>query len=66
MVPDMIVEKRVSLDIMSDFIIPQGRYFENFKLISLLEVFQEWWVKKGGTPGTLKVPDQRPGEHGPS
>ena len=39
----------------------QGRYPENFVLISQLEVCQEWGVKKGGTWRTLSVPDQRPG-----
>ena len=43
---------------------PQGRYSEIFMLISLLEVCQEWGVKKGGTWGTLRVPDQRHGGHG--
>ena len=37
----------------------QGRYPENFVLISQLEVCQEGQVKKGGTWMTLRVPDRR-------
>ena len=33
-------------DALFDFILPQGKYPENFVLISVLEVCQEWWVKK--------------------
>ena len=44
---------------MDDLGRPQGRYPEIFMLISLLEVCQEWWVKKGGTWVMLRVPDQR-------
>ena len=39
----------------------QGKYPENFVLISQLEVCQEGRVKKGGTWRTLGVPDQRHG-----
>ena len=39
----------------------QGRYPENFVLISQLEVCQEGWVKKGGTWRTLSVPDWKAG-----
>ena len=44
----------------------QGRYPENFVLISQLEVCQEGGVKKGGTWRTLRVPDRRHGGHGHS
>ena len=42
----------------------QGKYPENFVLISQLEVCQEGRVKKGGTWMTLRVPDQRHGGQG--
>ena len=51
-------------DIMNDVFLPQGRYPENFVLISQLEVRQEGGVKKGGTWRALRVPDQRHGGHG--
>ena len=51
-------------DIMDDLVRPQGRYPESFLLISLLEVCQEWGVKKGGTWRTLRVPDRRLGGQG--
>ena len=38
-------------DVMVDLILPQGRYPESFVLISLLEVCQEWGVKKGVVGG---------------
>ena len=41
--------------------LPQGRYPENFVLISQLEVCQEGGVKKGGTWRTERVPDQTHG-----
>ena len=41
----------------------QGRYPENFVLISQLEVCQEGGVKKGGTWRTLRVPEQTQGGH---
>ena len=44
----------------------QGRYPENFVLISQLEVCQEGGVKKGGTRMTLRIPDRRQGGHGHS
>ena len=34
-------------DVLDDLILPKGRYPKNFVLISLLEVCQEWGVKKG-------------------
>ena len=43
------MEDRVIPDIMNDVYLPQGRYPENFVLISLLEVCQEGGVKKEGT-----------------
>ena len=54
------MEDRVILDIMDDLGRPQERYPEIFMLIPLLEVCQEP-VKKGGTLGTLRVPDWRLG-----
>ena len=47
------MEDRVIPDIMNDVFLPQGRYPENFVLISQLEVCQEGGVKKGGTWRTL-------------
>ena len=44
--------------------LPQGRYPENFVLISHLEVCQEGGVKKCSTWKTLGVPDQRHGWQG--
>ena len=35
------MEDRVILDVMNDVFLPQGRYSENFVLISQLEVCQE-------------------------
>ena len=58
------MEVMVIPDVMDDLILPQGRYTESFMLISLLEVCQEWGVKKGGTWRTLRVPDQRHGGQG--
>ena len=51
------MDDRVIPDVMNDVFLPQGRYPENFVLISQLEVCQEWGVKKGGTWRTLMVPD---------
>ena len=56
MTGDMVVP-----DVMNDVFLPQGRYPENFVLISQLEVCQEEGVKKGGTWRTLRVPDRRLG-----
>ena len=53
------MEDRVIPDVMKYVFLPQGRYPENFVLISLLEVCQEGGVKMGGTWRTLRVPDQR-------
>ena len=51
------MEDIVIPDVMNDVFLPQGRYPENFVLISQLEVCQEGGVKKGGTWRTLRVPD---------
>ena len=59
------MEDRVIPDVMNDVFLPQGRYPENFVLISQLEVCQEGGgVKKRGTWRTLGVPDQRHGGQG--
>ena len=55
------MDVRVIPDVMNDIRLPQGRYPENFVLISQLEVCQEGGVKKGGTWRTLRVPHQRHG-----
>ena len=47
------VEDLVIPDVMNHVFLPQGRYPENFVLISQLEVCQEGGVKKGGTWRTL-------------
>ena len=47
------MEDRVISDVMKDVLLPQGRYPENFVLISQLEVCQEGGVKKMGTWRTL-------------
>ena len=52
------MEDRVVPDIINDVFLPQGRYPDNFVLISQLEVCKEGGVKKGGTWGTLRVPDR--------
>ena len=53
------MEDRVIPDIMNDVFLPQGRYPENFVLISFLEVCLEEGVKKGGIWRMLRVPDGR-------
>ena len=58
------MEDRVILGIMNDIVLPLGVYPENFVLISLLEVCQEWGVKKGGIWRKLRVPDWRHGGQG--
>ena len=50
--------------VMDDLILPLGRYSESFVLISSLEVFPKWGVKKGGTWRTSRVPDLTHGECG--
>ena len=58
------LEDRVILDVINDVFLPQGRYPENFVLISQLEVCQEGGVKKGGTWRTLRVSDGTLGGNG--
>ena len=58
---DMIVP-----DGMNDVFLPQGRYPENFVLISQLVVRQEGGVKKGVLGGHCGVPDLRHEGHGHS
>ena len=53
------LEDTVIPDVIGDIILPQWIYPESFRLISLLEVCQEWRVYKGGTWKTLMVSDQR-------
>ena len=43
------MEDLVIPDVMNDVFSPQGKYPENFMLISQLEERQEGGVKKGGT-----------------
>ena len=45
------MEDRVIPDVMNHVFLSQGRYPENFVLISQLEVCQEWGVKKGEGKG---------------
>ena len=58
------MEDIVIPDIMNDVFSPQGRYPEEFVLISQSEVCQEGGVRKGGTLRTLRVPDRRHGGQG--
>ena len=58
------MDDRVIPDVMNDVFLPHGRYPENFLLISLLEMCQEWRVKKGGTWSILRISDQRQGGQG--
>ena len=60
------MEDLVIPDVMNDVFLPQGRYPENFVLISQLEVCQEEGVKKEGTWRMFRVPDQRHGGKGHS
>ena len=53
------MDDRVIPDVMNDFLLPQGRYPENFMLISQLEVCQEGDIKKGGTWRMFGVLDRR-------
>ena len=53
------MEDMVVPDVMNDVFLPQGRYPENFVLISQSEVCQEGGVKKGGTCRTLRVTNWR-------
>ena len=58
------MEDMVLSDIMNDVFLPQGRYPENFVLISQLEVCEEGGVKKWGTWKMLMLPDRRHGGQG--
>ena len=58
------MDDRVIHDVMNDDVLPQGRYPDNFVLISQLEVCQEGGVKKGGTWRTLRVTDKIYGGQG--
>ena len=60
------MEDKVIPDVMNDVFSPQGRYPDNYVLISQLELCQEGGVKKGGTSRTLRVPDWRHGGNGHS
>ena len=65
------MDDRVIPDVIPDVLLPQGRYSENFVLISHFAVCQEGvvkkeGVKKGDTWRTLGVPDPRHGGHGHS
>ena len=51
----------ITIQSMDDLDRLQGRYPENFVLISQLKVCQEGGVKKRGTWKTLRVPDQSHG-----
>ena len=51
------MDDRVIPDVMNVVILPQGRYPENFMLISQWKVCQEGRVKKRGTWRTMRVPD---------
>ena len=52
------MEDRVISDVMNHVFLPQGKYPENFVLISKLEVCQEGGVKKWVTWRMLRVPDR--------
>ena len=56
----------ITIQSMDDLGTLQGRYPENFVLISQFEVCQEGGVKKGDTWMTLSIPDWRHGGHGHS
>ena len=49
------MDDRVIPDVMNDVLLPQGRYPENFVLISQWEVCQEGGIKKGGNWRTLRL-----------
>ena len=51
----------ITIQSMDDLGRLQGRWPENFVLISQLEVCQEGGLKKGGTWRTLSAPDWRHG-----
>ena len=60
------MEDMVIPDVMNDVFLPQGKYPENFVLISALKVCQKWWVNNGGTLRILTIPDWRLGGYGHS
>ena len=60
------MEDLVIPDVMNDAFLPQGKYTENFVLISQLGVCQEGGVKNGGTWRMLRLSDWRHGGHGHS
>ena len=60
------LENMVIPDVMNHVLLPQGRYPENFVMISQLEVCQEGGGQEGGTWRTLRVLDRRHGGHGHS
>ena len=64
MVPDRILGWHIIFDFLDDLVWPKGQYPESFMLICLLEVCQEWGVKKRGTWRTLRVPDRTLGWQG--
>ena len=51
------MEDMVVPGVMNDVFLPQGRYPENFVLISQLQVRQEGGVKKGCTWRTVRIYD---------
>ena len=55
------VEGRANHIAIDDHVQPKGRYPESFVLLSLLEVYQEWGVKKVDTWSIIWVPDGRHG-----
>ena len=58
------MEDLVIPDVMNDVFLPQGRYPENFVLISQLEEGQEGGRQEGGNLEDNGVPDGRHGELG--
>ena len=60
------MDDRVIPDVMNDVLLPQGRYPENFMLISQRKVCQEEGVNKGDSWRTLQFPDRTHGWQGHS
>ena len=58
------LKDRIILKVLNDVFLSYGRYPESVVLISLLEVHQEWGIKKGCTWRTLIVPYGRNGGQG--
>ena len=46
-VPDQDMDHRVIPDVMNAVLLPQGRYPENFVLLSQLEVYQDGGSRRG-------------------